>query len=49
MYVRYLQSTHDLIALCKELISADLLGFIHVWFEVSLPRCVYSIQNHKIY
>ena len=29
MYVCYLESTHNLMALCKELIPADLLGFIH--------------------
>ena len=29
MYVCYLEPTRNLMALGKELISADLLGFIH--------------------
>ena len=32
MYVGYSESTRNLMALCKELISADLLGFIHACY-----------------
>jgi len=39
MYVCYLQSTHNLMALCRELISADLLGFIHVVLIIAVIGC----------